>query len=239
MYDEHFSINNLPYGIAMSAKYLSPSIATREYGSVIFIPPLLDAGLLGDLDSEVDQALRQVRLSSFNLDMSDLTKQTLNDLARLSRSVRRKIRLAFQNLLKNQTRGSIPSDAIVPIEEVKLHLPIHVSEFTDFSCSKDHNLKAGEAILNIRKLPPSFLHFPMGYGGRASSIVVSGTPIARPSGHYRNGEKVVYDACRALDYDLEIACIVGEPLPFGTSVKANDAEKHIFGLVMLNDWSGM
>ncbi|KIV77659.1 fumarylacetoacetase [Exophiala sideris] len=204
MYDEHFSINNIPYGIATSDKYETPSVATREAGNVIFIPPLLDAGLLGDLDSDVDRALRH---------------QTLNAFAQLPRSVQRKVRSALQHLLQDQTRGQIPSDAIVPVKDVQLHLPVHASEFTDFSCSKDHNLKAGEAILGIRKLPPSFLHLPIGYGGRASSIVVSGTPITRPKGHYRHGDQLVYDTSRALDYELEIACIVGKPLEYGTSVQ--------------------
>ncbi|KAK5027399.1 hypothetical protein LTS07_007001 [Exophiala sideris] len=131
VYDETFSINNIPYGIATSDKHETPSVATREARNVIFIPPLLDARLFGELDSDVARALRQ-----------------------LPRSVHRKVRSAFQNLLQNQTRGQIPSDAIVPIKDVQLHLPVHVSKFIDFSCSKDHNLKAGEAILGIRKLPP-------------------------------------------------------------------------------------
>ena len=90
-----------------------------------------------------------------------------------------------------------------------------------------------------RFLPPGFLHFPIGYSGRTSSIVVSGTPIVRPKGQFRDTTgDVVYGASEQLDYELELACIVGKPSKWGTSVPIKDAEEHIFGLVLLNDWSG-
>jgi fumarylacetoacetase len=125
------------------------------------------------------------------------------------------------------------------LQDVELHLPIQVAGFTDFSCSKEHVLNAGEAVFGERFLPPGFLHVPTGYSGTASTIVVSGTPIERPYGIYRAGEgKVEFGPTKAMDYELEFAAIVGKPTKMGDRVKLEDADDHIFGLVLLNDWSG-
>lgn len=113
-----------------------------------------------------------------------------------------------------------------------------VGDFTDFSCSKEHLLNCSEAIANIRRLPPGFLKFPIGYTSRTSSIVVSGTAIRRPSGQFRVGNDVVYGSTKELDYELEVACIIGKPTAMGETVSLDDAEEHIFGMVLLNDWSG-
>ena len=114
-----------------------------------------------------------------------------------------------------------------------------IGDFTDFSCSKEHLLNGSEAILGVRSLPPSFLKFPISYTGRTSSIVVSGTPIRRPRGQFRSGDDVVYGPTKQLDYELEVACIIGKPTKMGDIVSPDDAEEHIFGLVLLNDWSGL
>jgi fumarylacetoacetase len=129
----------------------------------------------------------------------------------------------------------------IPTTSATMHLPVSIGNFTDFSCSKDHVPNAGEAIMKKRSLPPGFLHFPIGYAGRASSIVVSGTPITRPKGQFRDPEKgseVVFAPTRELDYELEVACIVGKPSQLGKPVPIAEADEHVFGLVLLNDWSG-
>jgi fumarylacetoacetase len=165
----------------------------------------------------------------------------LNGFAALPKPSQREVRARLQHILDPGNGISIPSTATESIQHVAMHLPIRVSEFTDFSCSKDHVLNAGEAITKTRKLPPGFLHFPVGYAGRSSSIIVSGTPLRRPLGQYRdeNTGNVIYGPTRQLDYELEIACIIGEPLLYGGIITAADAEDHIFGLVLLNDWSGI
>ena len=120
-----------------------------------------------------------------------------------------------------------------------MHLPVSVGDFSDFSCSMDHVLNAGEAVLGKREVPPGFLHFPIGYGGRTSSIVVSGTPVKRPRGQFRaDGGVVQFGPSRVLDFELEVACIVGQPSSMGEPVAIADADQHIFGFVLLNDWSG-
>jgi len=119
-----------------------------------------------------------------------------------------------------------------------MHLPVKVEAFTDFSCSKEHVLNAGEAVFNKREMPPGFLHFPVGYAGRASSIVVSGTPIRRPHGQFRSNGEVIFGPSQAVDYELEVGCVIGKPSKLGDRVSLEDAEDHIFGLVLINDWSG-
>lgn len=120
-----------------------------------------------------------------------------------------------------------------------MHLPIAVSDFTDFSCSRDHVLNAGEAVLGKRDLPPGFEYFPIGYTARSSSIVVSGTDIRRPMGQFRDGDNIVFGATKRLDYELEVACIIGKGSTLGEPINIMDAEEHIFGLVLMNDWSGI
>lgn len=120
-----------------------------------------------------------------------------------------------------------------------MHLPVDTGDFSDFSCSLDHVLNAGEAATGVRAEPPGFRYFPIGYGGRTSSIVASGQKILRPLGQYRTPSGVSFGASKAVDFELEVACVVGRPSNMGIPVSAEDAEEHIFGLVLLNDWSGM
>jgi fumarylacetoacetase len=116
---------------------------------------------------------------------------------------------------------------------------LSIGDFTDFSCSRDHVLNAGEAVFKKRELPPGFEHFPIGYHGRSSTIVVSDTPIVRPRGQYRDPEgNVIFGPTKRLDYELEVAAVIGKPSKFGEPVRIDDADDHIFGLILLNDWSG-
>lgn len=121
-----------------------------------------------------------------------------------------------------------------------MHLPIYVGDFADFSCSLSHVLNASEAVTGVRSEPPGFRHFPIGYCGRASSVVASGTTIRRPLGQFRSADGgVTFGASRAVDFELEVACVIGKPSAFGAPISVEDAEEHMFGFVALNDWSGM
>lgn len=118
----------------------------------------------------------------------------------------------------------------------------------DFSCSLDHVKNAGRIIINDERPPPAFFNLPIGYQGRAGSIVVSGTDIQRPAGQYRDrtakdvpeGSQppVVYGPSAACDYEMEFAAIIGKPLPMNSPINATDVDEHIFGFALLNDWSG-
>lgn len=149
----------------------------------------------------------------------------------------RELRSSIQKLLADEQTVAKYG---VPVEQVQLHLPIEVRGFTDFSCSKQHLLNAGEASTGRRMLPPASVHYPIGYGGRASSVRVSGTPVVRPYGVYQQegGEGVTFGPSQGLDFELEMAAVIGKPSKFGERVAVKDADDHIFGLVLLNDWSG-
>ena len=93
-----------------------------------------------------------------------------------------------------------------------------------------------------RSVPPAFFHMPIGYAGRCSSLDISGTPVERPLGQYWGGKPgesdVVFGPCKKMDYELELGCIIGKPLARRQKVLASNADDHVFGYVLVNDWSG-
>ncbi|MBU6496918.1 MAG: fumarylacetoacetase [Rhodospirillales bacterium] len=130
--------------------------------------------------------------------------------------------------------------AMVPQHAARMHLPIAVRGFTDFYASKDHATNVGSLFRDPKNaLTANWLHIPIGYNGRASSVVVSGTDIRRPLGQIKppEAEAPVLAACRRLDFELEIGAIVGVPSAMGTPVTTAQAYDMIFGYVLLNDWS--
>ena len=228
-YASHFTLANLPYGIITTSANTHPQIATRLRDTVYSIPSLIKAGYFPSLDHETLTALQQPLLNSF---------------AALPQSTHSSFRRGLQDLLKRQQQQPSPdldlSSSSHHILTVELHIPFAIGDFTDFSSSRDHVLNASEAVTGTRKLPNSFLYQPVGYGGRCSSIVMTGTNITRPYGHFfspkRDGS-VVYGLSQKMDFELEVACIVGKGSRFGEPVDINDVDEHIFGFVLLNDWS--
>lgn len=165
-----------------------------------------------------------------------LTKQTtLNDFAALPKSTRAEFRLQIQALLRDRLDEA--RQCSVKVSDVITHLPVSIGDFSDYSASINHHLNASEAMMGNRGLPPSFLHFPVGYTGRSASIIVSGTDIRRPHGQFRRADKVVYEPSEAVDYELEVGCIVGPASKQGYPVTMDEADDHIFGFVLVNDWS--
>ena len=244
-YAHHFSLANIPFGIASSPNHPTPVAATRIGDNVIFLDKLCEAGFFEHVPGVSLEVLTKVchpliiLFSSSGLKGSD--QPTLNDFAALGQEASRGVRAAIKDLLTSNGKSAQLHDAVCANTEAKLHMPVHVGDFTDFSCSADHVVNAGEAVFGERKMPPAFPHMPLGYGGRSSSIVVSGTPVIRPLGQYRSKTekgKVEFGPCQNLDYELELGCIVGKKVKMGEIVTAAQADEHIFGVVLLNDWSG-
>ncbi|KAL3422094.1 fumarylacetoacetate hydrolase [Phlyctema vagabunda] len=221
MYAGHFSLENIPFGVASSASHPHKSVATRVGDTVFYLEELAKAGLLKDIQEKTTQTF---------------SSETVNAFAALSKSEQRNTRAALQKVLSAPLE-KLPSEAFTPVSEATLHLPLAIGDITDFSCSRDHNLNAAEAIAGRRVLPEGFEYFPGGYTARSSSIVVSGTKVRRPKGQFRDGDRVTYGPTRRLDYELEIACVIGKGSKLGETVHVADADEHIFGLVLLNDWS--
>lgn len=122
---------------------------------------------------------------------------------------------------------------------MQMHLPVQINGFTDFSCSTAHMGNAAAAMNGTRTLPPGMLHFPIGYNGRPSTVVVSGTPVVRPYGQYygASADDILFGPTQAFDFELEVACVIGKPSKLGERISVKDADDHIFGIVLLNDWS--
>ena len=125
-------------------------------------------------------------------------------------------------------------------KDVKMHLPIKIGDYTDFYSFKQHAKNVGEMFRGKENaLLPNYLHMPVAYHGRASSVVISGTEIHRPNGQILGDDELPkFAPSRLLDFELEMAFIVGNKgNKQGRPISIKDAEKHIFGMVLMNDWS--
>ncbi len=159
----------------------------------------------------------------------------LNEFIALGRGKWDEVRARLTALLAEGGDESLP---LVPMAAARMHLPIRVTEFTDFYASKNHAFNVGVLFRGPENaLPPQWTHMPIGYNGRASSVVVSGTPIRRPMGQVRGEDGPVWSRCRRLDLELELGAIVGADSRMGERVSVEEAEAMIFGYVLLNDWS--
>ncbi|GLB51315.1 fumarylacetoacetase [Neptunitalea chrysea] len=227
--DSDFTIYNIPFGI-FTAEGITPRVCTAIGDSVLDIAYLADKGYLPMLEGEPKNVLK----SSY-----------LNDFMALGKSITKAVRLRLMELLSddnNELKGHIQDreNAFFLKEEVTMLLPIEVKNYTDFYSSKEHATNVGTMFRDPdNALLPNWKHIPVGYHGRASSIILSGTPIHRPKGQtLPNGEtQPVFGPCKLLDFELEMAFVTCKGNTLGTSISVEEAEDHIFGMLLFNDWS--
>lgn len=212
--DGPFPLNNLPYGVF----------------SVAGAPPRCGAAI-GEMI--VDLAAAEARGL---IDAGGTFAQPqLNGFMALGRARWDAVRARLTALLAEDGDRSLP---LVPMAQATLHLPIRVTEYTDFYASKNHAFNVGVLFRGPENaLPPQWTHMPIGYNGRASSVVVSGTPIRRPMGQLKGEAGPEWAPCRRLDLELELGAIVGADSVMGQRLSVDEAEEMIFGYVLLNDWS--
>ncbi|KAK3290867.1 uncharacterized protein B0H64DRAFT_451348 [Chaetomium fimeti] len=233
-YAHHFSARNIPFGIASSDAHPKLQAVTRLGNSVIF---LHDCHTSSNLLGEIKELPHEV-----------FAHDTLNKFAALPKALHQSVRRVIQSACQNGAIdvSKLPPGSFEDVTQVRMHMPVTVGDFADFSCSLEHGKNAGRIIINDARPPPAFFNFPIAYQGRASSVVVSGTDIERPMGQYRDKsapttanepKPVVYGPSKSVDYELEFAAIIGKPLAMGRRLNAVDADEHIFGFVILNDWS--
>jgi len=157
------------------------------------------------------------------------------------RTIRDRIAILFdEKNIELQNQLSHKKEILFSTQDITLIMPISIGDYTDFYSSKDHAMNVGKMFRDPdNALLPNWLHIPVGYHGRASSIVVSGTNIKRPSGQILpKGEKrPIFSQSRLLDFELEMAFITGQGKKLGQSISTNEAEDYIFGLCLFNDWS--
>ncbi len=170
---------------------------------------------------------------------------SLNAFIALGRPVWQQVRARLQQLLSAdcaelRDNTALRARAFYPQATVAMLLPVEVPGYTDFYSSKEHAYNVGCMFRDPKNaLLPNWSELPVGYNGRASSVVVSGTDLVRPSGQIKlpNEERPVFSACRKLDFELETGFIVGKATALGETIAIEEAESHIFGMVLLNDWS--
>src|ERR1700760_1515411 len=221
-----FPIQNLPYGV-FSAHGLAPRVGVAIGDYVLDLWELEQDGRLDVGDSGV------------------FAGTSLNPFMSLGPKVWQSTRARISELLRSdhpelRDNDALRGRALVPMKDVKLHLPFEVAGYTDFYSSKEHATNVGVMFRGKdNALQPNWLHMPIGYNGRASTVVVSGTPIRRPRGQLKppGAEVPAFGACRRLDFELEIGFVVGQPSPMGAMLSEQQAEEMIFGFVLLNDWS--
>jgi fumarylacetoacetase len=167
---------------------------------------------------------------------------TLNRLMSLGRRATSALRSRLIELLRSDAAPEVRAKVeclLRPAAEVAMHLPAVIGDYTDFYASIYHAVNVGKLFRPDNPLLPNYKHVPIGYHGRASSIVVSGAEVRRPSGQTKapDAEYPVLGPARSLDYELEVGFFIGEGNRLGETVPLPEAENHIFGLCLVNDWS--
>lgn len=227
--DSDFPIQNLPYGI------FSTEDEPRHRIGVAIGDQILDLSVISHLFNGPNLSGKQ----------DVFHEPTLNNFMALGRNAWREARQTLQQLLSAteptlRDSKELRARAFVPQSLAKLHLPANIGDYTDFYSSRDHATNVGIMFRGKENaLMPNWLHLPVGYHGRASSVVVSGTLIKRPKGQIRpNDDKPPsFDASKLLDIELEMAFFVGPGNDLGNPIPIQKADEHIFGMVLMNDWS--
>lgn len=226
--ESDFPVQNIPFGI-FSQGNCAPRAATRIGNSVIDLTALAELGYLGGTGAEAS-VFDQPRLNAF----IELGKPVW-------KSVRsRLIELFSENNAELRNNLTARNAILHRAEAVTMHLPVHVGDYTDFYSSIEHATNVGIMFRDpANALLPNWKHLPVGYHGRSSSIIVSGTPVHRPKGQIKPGPELppVFGPTKELDFELEMAFIAGKSTRLGTSVSTSDAEDHIFGMLLFNDLS--
>ena len=226
--DSDFSIHNLPYGI------FSDTVDGKRRAGVAIGEQVLD---LSVLEAE--------GLLSLDGGSSYFDQPTLNAFIDSGRDNWTKARTIIQTLLSNASETlrdntDLQKKALFKQADVTMYLPVQVPGFTDFYSSKEHATNVGTMFRDpSNALLPNWTEMPVGYNGRASTIIVSGTDVIRPSGQLKPNvdERPIFSPCKRLDFELETAFVVGKGNSIGQPIAVDDAAEHIFGMVLLNDWS--
>jgi fumarylacetoacetase len=211
--DTDFPIQNLPFGIFRNKK----SRSEPPRGGVAIGDQILDLAALGIK-----------------------TGPTLNALAAQERAVWRNLRKELSKALSKKNKAYKRLEKyLLPMKDAEMQLPVSVGDYSDFYSGIHHATNIGKLLRPDNPLLPNYKWIPIGYHGRASSIVVSGTPIVRPSGQLKPADAPAptFAPSKRLDYEAELGFIVGPGNPLGKPISIKYALDHVFGVVLLNDWS--
>ena len=220
--DTDFPLNNLPYGV-FTTNRLEARCGVAIGDQILDMAALEEEGLITLAEEPV-----------FDVPY-------WNDVMDLGPAAWASLRARLVELLcADAPDQAAVAPHLVPMDEARLHMPMMVSEYTDFYASKHHATNVGTMFRGAENaLPPNWLHIPIGYNGRASTVVVSGTEITRPNGQLKapDADAPHFGPCQRLDIELEMGAILGTSTEMGQPVSIDEADEMIFGYVLLNDWS--
>src|SRR5690348_10532375 len=225
-----FPIQNLPFGVFWRpGRSERARVGVAIGDQIVDVAACLDAGLIDGPAAEAADCCRASQL---------------NDLMALRSSASSALRRALSELLRVDSPAyrkdpTIARRILVPMYEAELRLPAAIGDYTDFYASIDHARNVGSMFRPNDPLLPNYKYVPIGYHGRASSIVLTGTQVRRPTGQIRDDpeQPPTVAPSRRLDYELELGIFVGAPNALGSPVSIMDADRHIFGCCLVNDWS--
>lgn len=233
----HFSLANIPFGIITTSKLTTPRIAVA----------IGDFALDLRTFSQRNGFSKCQGVSEFHL--KTLQESTLNSFAALGRPLHLVVRSYLQDILRDNTphpeilkeNDALRNETLLPLNDVQNHLPMTIGDYTDFFAGRNHAHNVGTLFRGpANALNPNYNHVPVAYHGRASSVVVSGNSIHRPSGQVLpapGATTPVFKPCGKLDMELELGMFVCGGNDLGKPISIQDAEQYIFGYVLLNDWS--
>lgn len=223
-----FPVQNLPFGAFLTEDDIA-TIGTRIGDTAIDLSALHQLGYFSGLELPEDVFLQD----------------TLNDFITLGRPTWRAVRNRLAELFDStntELRDNRDHHDVIlhPVDQVQMLLPVFTQDYTDFYSSREHAENVGTMFRGKENaLMPNWLHLPVGYHGRSSSIIVSGENIHRPKGQSmpQDATSPVFGPTRLLDFELEMAFITTDGKPLGESISVEEAEEYIFGMVLFNDWS--
>jgi fumarylacetoacetase len=224
--DADFPIQNLPFGVfSRRGSRDTPRVGVAIGDAVLDVSACQAAGLL-DGASEAAAAC---------------VSSTLNALMSLGTTHASRLRLALSRLLRRDSplRARVPAEALVPLRDAELHLPANIGDYSDFFASIHHATNAGRMFRPDSPLLPNYKHLPIAYHGRASSVIVSGTPVRRPTGQSKAPDAFAPSVgpSKRLDYELELGVFISVGNKLGEPIALENAEQHVFGMCLVNDWS--
>ena len=219
-----FPIQNLPFGVFRKRVSGLHHVGVAIGDQVVDVTAARNEALFSGLAEEAAEACSDDSLNRF----LSLGKFHWSEL---------RMRLSF--LLSDMSERSKVERCLVPVEEVEMQLPLAIGDYSDFYASVYHATNVGSMFRPDNPLLPNYKHVPIGYHGRASSIVVSGANIRRPEGQTKADTAALptFGPSNQLDYELEVGFFVGTGNVLGKPIRISDAEQHIFGLCLVNDWS--
>ena len=223
-----FPIQNIPFGVFITTDD-EITTGTRIGNTAVDLADLYQLGYFEGIDMPDDTFLQD----------------TLNDFISLGRGIWRQVRNRLAEIFDENNPVLRDNEAhkrevLYPIDEVQMLMPVYIQDYTDFYSSREHATNVGKMFRDPdNALLPNWLHIPVGYHGRSSSIIISEEPVHRPKGQRMppGAERPVFGPSTRVDFELEMAFITTDGKPLGQSISIDETEEYIFGMVLFNDWS--